>query len=187
MIWGTGTLASVSAPSPIGTWNLTFNPEGGGITITSPEGTSTNFFMPAEHESLFAGPAYAYFGVQPNEMRNIGQGATLSQVQITGVPNPIDDTFTTAALDSAKWEYAAESAAGITSIPPNAIGWVSWTLPDRDFVLEAATDLVAQDWGPVTLPVAQAGAEKRTLITSDNTTSVTGSSGNHFFRLRKTQ
>lgn len=177
MIWGEGALASVLAPSPLGTWNLTFNPGGGGITMTAPNGTSTNFFLPAEHEALFTGPAYAYIGVQPNEVRNIGQSATIAQVQITGVINPLDDTFTSGQLDTSKWELAAESPVGIVSVPETALGWLSWTLPDRGFILESSTDLAGTNWAAATVTAVQLGSEKQALIE--------GTEEARFFRLKK--
>src|SRR5262249_9204828 len=93
MIYGSGTIAGIAAPSPLGTWNLTFDP-GGQISLTTPNGAVTNFSMPADAVNLFKGSAYAYFGVQPNQLTNIGQSVTFTHLQISGVSIPIDEAFT---------------------------------------------------------------------------------------------
>ena len=164
MLYNEGTLAVVSSSSPIGTWNLTFNP-GGDITLTSPSGGMTNFAMPPEAVALFAGPAYAYIGVQPNQLANRGQAALLDRIQITGVATPIDETFPSATLDP-RWQIIAPDASAAIPVPPDAAFWISWTLPDRDYVMKWADDIEfpAELWSDFPVTGVQVGGEKRALI-----------------------
>lgn len=184
MIYGSGTIAGIGAPSIRGTWSLTFDPAGP-ITLTAPNGANTNFSMPSEHLAPFNGPAYAYFGIQPNRPANIGQSATLARLQITGVPTPIDDTFSGPGLDTATWQVVAENVAGVVTVPPDATFWMTWTLPDRDFVFQVAEDLNfdLSGWADFPLTATQIGDRKRTVVLSSQLPP--NFTGNYFFRMIK--
>jgi hypothetical protein len=184
MIYGSGTIAGIGAPSIRGTWSLTFDPAGP-ITLTAPSGAATNFSMPPDATALFSGPAYAYFGIQPNRLSNIGQSASFSRLQITGIPTPIDDSFAGPALDSAIWEVIAENAAGVVAVPPDAAFWLTWTLPDRDFVPQATDDLSFDPitWGDFAMTTAQIGDRRRGLVLRSQLPPTF--TDNNFFRLIK--
>ncbi len=166
MIYGEGTLASVGSSSPNGTWSLTFHDNTAG-TITSPSGASSNFTLPADAAALFADPIHVYVGVQPNQLGNIGESVSLTSFQITGTPTTINDTFSTASLDSGVWQMAAVDNAGIVSTPAGFPWWLNWTLPDDGFALEYITeDLIGGLWTPpsgLTTPV-QIGRKRWVLI-----------------------
>ena len=180
-LYGAGTIAGVGSSTPLGTWSLTFNPTGN-ITLTSPSGGTTNFAMPSEALSMFNGPLYAYFGIQPNNPNNIGLAATIGRVQISGVSTPIDDSFTTTPLDSQLWQVVAQDAAGVIPVTPDALFWLNWTVPDVGYKLQSAPGLTGP-WTDLTLTVPQLGNRKRRLLyPSDLPASDTG---NHFFRLSK--
>jgi len=183
MIYGAGTIAGIGSTTIRGTWDLVFDPSGT-ITLTTPNGTSTNFSMPPEAVALFSGPAYAYFGIQPNQLTSIGQSATLARIQITSVSVPIDDSFP-GPLDTATWQVIAENPAGVTTIPPDAAFWLSWNLPDRDFVPEVIEDLGSgfATWADFPLTATQIGDRRRAVVlTSQLPINFTG---NYFFRLVK--
>lgn len=182
MLYSNGTIAGLGAPSVRGTWDLTFDPAGT-ITLTAPNGANTNFSMPSEAVTLFGGSAYAYFGIQPNEFVNVGQAATLPRLQITGVPTPIDDSFTAPALDFATWEIIAENAAGVVPIPPDTAFWLTWTLPDRDFVPQVAEDLSFDGlgWNDFPLTASQIGDRRRALVLQSQLPP--NFTGNYFFRM----
>lgn len=182
MIYGSGTIAGIGAPSIRGTWSLTFDPAGL-ITLTAPNGANTNFSMPAEHLAPFNAPAYAYFGIQPNQPGNIGQSATLARLQITGVPTPIDDDFSGPGLNTTIWQVVAEDVAGLVTVPPDAAFWLTWTLPDRDFVVQVAEDLNfdLSDWNDFPLTGTQIGNRKRTVVL--NSQLPPNFTGNYFFRM----
>jgi hypothetical protein len=165
-----GSIASIGSPQMRGTWSLTFDP-GGQISLTSPSGANTNFAMPPEAVSLFTGPAYAYVGVQPNSLANIGQSVTFARIEISGLANPIDESFSSATLPSTL-EVVADHTAGILPVPPEAVMWLNWSLPDRGFSLEYTDGLDEGDdfgvpftiWNPLTVTPAQIGGLKRALI-----------------------
>jgi hypothetical protein len=179
-LYGAGSIATVGSGTILGTWNLTFDP-GGTISLTSPTGGSTNFMMPPDAVALFSGPAYAYFGVQPNQPANIGLGATIGRVQITGVDTPINDEFTEPTL-GAVWEVVAQEPSGVIPVPTDALLWLSWTLPDNGFNLEVSAGLPAS-WSGLLLPSTQIGATKRVLVRQAHVP--LGGSEGYFFQLRK--
>jgi hypothetical protein len=184
MIYGSGTIAGIGSATIRGTWDLTFDPSGA-ITLTAPNGANTNFAMPPEAVALFSGSTYAYLGIQPNQLSSIGQAATIARLQITGVPTPIDDSFSGPALDTATWEIIAENAAGITQVPSGAAFWLSWTLPDRDFVTQMTEDLNGDvgTWNDFPLTGTQIGDRRRVLVLQSQLP--LNFTGNYFFRLIK--
>jgi hypothetical protein len=168
-----GTLASITAPQMPGTWSLTFSNDTS-VTLSGPGGVSTNFDFPSEAAPLFAGPLYAYFGVQPNQTGNINQSALFSNLQITGVPDPINETFTgvtvtnqtqtVVTLDPAVWETVAEDPAGVALVPPDSTYWVTWTVPAAGFQLQVTPTLSPPAWTDVTVAPAQIGSQMRMPI-----------------------
>ncbi len=139
---GVGNLATITNATTIGTWSVTLS--NNAITLKTPSGTSTNFTMPAEAAALFAGPGYAYFGVQPNQLANIGQSAIFSRIQIEGTDVTIDEEFLGSQLLPDTWEYAAEDVAGIVLVPKAL--WISWTLPAVGYTVQSALSLASDAW-----------------------------------------
>jgi hypothetical protein len=169
-----GTLLSVvtvtNSSGPVGKWSLSFN-NNTNVTITSPNGTSTNFIMPAADAALFADPLYAYFGSEPSVNANIGQSSTLSRVTIAGSAGGIDDKFT--VLDSNTWALNAADVNGILITPADGKYSVTWSLPDAGYANLYATDNLKNSLGSLqwlSLPSAAtgwlsvAGTERMTLI-----------------------
>ena len=174
-------MAGIGSPSALGTWSLTFS-NNTSVALASPSGTSTNFIMPADSAALFADPMYVYVGVQPNNLNNIGQSATLSRIQITGVAAPLDDKFTGPTLDADTWQVAAEDPTGVVAVPPDSIYSLSWTLPDTGFVVQASPLLVPASWGdPGLTNFFQIVNRRRVLVPSS---SLPGTNSG-FFRLVK--
>lgn len=174
---GVGNLATITNATTLGTWSLTLNSNA--ITMTTPSGTSTNFTMPADAAALFAGPGYAYFGAQPNQLANIGQSAILSRIQIEGTDVAIDEQFLGAQLLPDTWEYAAEDAAGIVLVPQAM--WISWSLPAVGFSLQSATSLASDAWQSSELTNVIQVSDRRLVLLplADATNAV------QFFRLTK--
>lgn len=168
MIYGAGTLGSVGAPTPNGTWTITFNNDTD-VTLTAPGGATTSFSLSAEAAAKFADPLYVYVGCQPNQVANIGQSVTVKRFQITGVANPLDDTFA-GSLNSSVWQIAAGDAAGILTVPDGFKYWVNWTIPDDGFSFEYAPGNLTDDlWLPVTGMTApvQIGSKRWALLPGD--------------------
>lgn len=187
MLFGNGMLAGLGAASARGTWSLTFAPDGN-IALTAPGGAVTNFAMPTDAVALFSGSTYAYFGAQPNQVANVGQSTIFSRIQISGVGSPIDSTFS-AGLDSTTWQAIADDATGLVTVPPDALYWLNWTLPDRGFGLEAAEDLneiTPEFWtGFAPTIIGQIGNQRRSLVYE--TQLPFSFTGNYFFRMHKPQ
>lgn len=184
-----GVLGGVASSQPTGTWSLTFSNDTG-VTLTAPNGTNASFQLPSEAAALFAGPLYAYFGVQPNSAGNIYQSALLSGVSITGVQTPITENFTGMTnetqtipnLDPEIWERVAENAAGVVLVPPNARFWINATVPADNYVVQTSRTLTPGSWQDVPAPTTQIGNQLRTIVTSP----ATGFESDHaFFRMIK--
>ena len=138
--------------------------------------------MPAEAAALFADPVYAYFGIQPNGTANIGQSAALSRIQITGVPTPLDDTFSGETLDTAKWQAVAADASGVVQVPQSAAYWLKWTAPATGYGVQSSPSLAPASWtDPGLANVIQIGTQKAVVVPSASLPSTAGG----FFRLIK--
>jgi hypothetical protein len=181
---GKGTIAGVGSSTVLGTWSMTFHPDST-ITMASPSGATTNFMMPAEAVGLFAGSLHAYFGIQPNQPANIGLAATIARAQISGFgAESIDDTFTTPALDTTRWQLVAADAAGVVPVGEEALFWLTWTVPDVGYRLRSSATLSGSSaWEELALVAPQLGNRKRTVVYPGNLPN--GTSGNYFFELRR--
>jgi len=169
MLWGHGTLATVYSEIDEGTWQVVFN-NNTDVSIITPSGTSTNFTIPAEWVQYFQGPVAVHVGAQPNSFANLGKSVILSRVQITGVPSPLDDTFSGSGLNSDVWGIAAENPAGVQVVPATARYCFRWTLPaDPDAIVMAGTNLVAGGWQELAVgaPISVGGA-RQVLLTTEN-------------------
>jgi hypothetical protein len=191
-----GTLASINSTKGVGTWILTWSNDGSGnahFTITTPDGTSTNFVMDSVSASDFQAPMYTYVGVDPNNAANVGQPVVLSHVlcsNITASAVIVDDDFSGEALDPNNWDLttAGQStvadAGGVVQVPADAPVWVDWTLPDINFNLLVSSNLVpANLWTNATLTNWVFNNNRRTLIL-DSQLGMTNI--NSFFRLVNT-
>ena len=182
-----GTLAIIGSSSPLGTWRLRLLQEQQTtITITTPDGSSTNFAMPAESVEVFAdhangSPLYAWFGAQPNSAAGIGQSVVLGRIRVERDAVLVDDDFST-GLNSANWSVAAANPPGVVAVPAHAACWLSWTLPDLGFTLEGAAELPAAAWQTVGGTPIQVLERKRLLLLNN---ALLGGGNSGFFRLRK--
>lgn len=177
-----GTIASVGSSTPNGTWSLTFA-NNTDVTVTAPDGTTATATLPAEAAALFAGSMHVYAGVQPNRLENIGQSLTIKRLKITGVANPIDETFTDlGVLTGQTWNVAAGDRGGLLPVPADAAFWLSWALPDNGWTLQWAEDLENNFWNDIGFAGSKnIGGQRRTLVMPvDLPNSFTG---NYFFQM----
>ena len=166
-----GVLTSVNSATPVGTWTVTFaaNNE---VTLTAPDGTSSTVEFPADSAPLFADPLYAFFGVQPNQLSNIGQSVVIGQVQISGTVTPLNDNFAgvppegggSNQLDPAVWQVVAQDPAGIVLVPEGSAWWAWWTLPATGYSLQLNSALSSGTWQPVTQTPVRVGPNEGALI-----------------------
>jgi hypothetical protein len=138
-----GTLAVLTDPNGIvGTWSLSFLHDTN-ITLTSPTGLTTDFSFPnvAVITNGFATNVCALFGVQPLGSQVLDQQAVISNIRITGTPNPVDETFTAPTLDLSVWTVRADVPNSVFPVESNIVFSLLWTLPDFGFDLQAAPNL----------------------------------------------
>ena len=144
-----GTLASIDAPSVLGTWTVTFS-NNTAVTLTTPNGAFTNFSLSAtaaaqfdeSNTALNATPLSVYVGARPNNPANVGQRVILDSFQMIGNPAALSDTFTTdTALDTTKWLVVTENQGTVILVPPDPAVFAGWTVPDGGFGLRATTQL----------------------------------------------
>lgn len=137
-----GTIAYVNSASILGTWSVTFTGDTA-VEITAPDGqTATGSLLP-ETAALFDGPMYVYFGTMPQSLANIGLGATISRIAISGVTNPLTETFA-AALDPARLEESASNPAAVLVITATQTPfWLRWSVPDSGYRLQQSPTLTA--------------------------------------------
>ncbi len=144
---GSGNLATITCPSPLGTWSLTFLNDTN-ITMTGPGNISTNFNLPdAATAQIFANPLTAYFGNQQNGANNSGQFSTYTEFAIKGVTaSPeIDEVFTNeTSINTASWSVDSATPGDTFILQPTDKYWVSWTIPDTGFGFQVSTNL--SDW-----------------------------------------
>ena len=166
-----GVLTTVNSATPLGTWSLTFD-GAGNVTLTAPDGTLSTVAFPSESAALFADPLYAFFGVQPNQLSNIGQSALLTRVQISGVATPLDDNFAgvppdeggSHQLDPAVWQVIAQDPAGIVLVPEDSAWWAWWTLPAAGYSLEQNASINSGTWQAVPGTPVRVGPNEGLLI-----------------------
>ena len=138
--------SNVTSATILGTWKVTVS-ENTHFTVTAPDGSTTEFDLPAEAASSFANAIRLYVGAQPNATPNIGQSIRIGHVKVTqGSTVLLEDDFSGESLDESKW-VANAPTGGVQLIPPDEAGFViSWGLPDSGFYLQRATSLTNPDW-----------------------------------------
>jgi hypothetical protein len=152
--WPVQPVASLTAASPLGTWSLAFNGNYYNppinVTITAPNGTTTNFVFDSASAALFTDPATVLLGAQPNSPDSTGETVVFSNFSISGNDYPFSDDFTNdTVLNTSLWEILAANTNGVVLVPPGSAYWLSWTLPDDGFSLQTASDLLAGSWQSV--------------------------------------
>jgi hypothetical protein len=155
----------------LGTWSLTFLQETN-VTVTAPNGASTNFTIPEADALEFYNPLSVYFGNQQNGDANAGQSSTYSRVKVTGVTlSPeIDETFSGPDLNpdplAAKWKVVCDLPSCVFIMRPDHKYWVNWTVPDTGFSLQTSPTMASGSWvaDPQLTNVINTATENRMLI-----------------------
>jgi hypothetical protein len=145
MVYGVGTLGSVSNSTVLGTWSLTFNQDTN-ITVRSPDGNTFVTNIPPDAANLFVEPLSVVFGGQPNNPANVGQDVVLSSISITNEgagTSIVDDNFMAdTALNTGIWTPLAAAANTVFVFPIDpGQKLVRWNLPDTGFGLQTTTNL----------------------------------------------
>lgn len=162
-IYNENRLATLDSAQIRGTWKVTFN-TATDITLSAPDGSSTNFTMAADAAAAFANPLTVYFGAQPNNLDFIGQGVVLSNVKVTGVATPINDSFTSPDLNPEVWAKAADNAAGVFVAGADARYWLTWTLPAVGFSPQTGASITGAPWQELNLAASFKSGTNQTLL-----------------------
>jgi hypothetical protein len=166
MFGGAGELGSITSATVIGPWGFTFNNDTS-ITLISPDGTA-DVTLPDTAVAEFDAPLAVYYGVMANQLERQGQKVVLAQARIQGAVGGVDvtDDFPGPLLDTTTWELAAEYPDGVMILTDDAALWLSWTLPDSGFSLQAATGIEPAGWAPFagSTPPLPTGPTKSVLI-----------------------
>jgi hypothetical protein len=129
----------------IGTWRLTFNTDIN-ITLTAPDGSSTNVNLPDFVATDFNGPVGVFLFSQPNQTYNYGQSVTLVDFRIYGASQLLDEDFTTGILDP-NLQLMSQNYNSVTNpanqlwVGPDQKYWLNWSLPASFFSPIVGTDL----------------------------------------------
>jgi hypothetical protein len=146
------TLATLTAPSPRGTWSITFPNDTNVILSYAPltggtELSVTNSF-PDENtvQTYFANPLTVFMGNQQNADANLGQSSTYSEFKISGVTaSPaIDEVWSSqSSLDTTNWGKVDDAPADILLVHATDKYWLNWPINASGYSLEWTTNLAA--------------------------------------------
>jgi hypothetical protein len=135
---------SITNPTMIGTWTLTFNSPSTG-TLKAPGATPAAFTIGDPNVSTdFANPMAFFIGVQPDPTTAIGQHLEMTGVRTAGVASPgvpINSDLTT-GIDTNIWSMAAtELTTWMLAVTNTTSWWVSSSYPDSGAVLATTPNL----------------------------------------------
>lgn len=135
--WPVEPLVFFPATTPLGAWSVTI--AGTTVTLTTPDGTSTNYMLDPAWAALFAEPVTLCLGDQPNNPNGYGQNEVISGFGVTGNVTPFSDNFTTdTQLNTNYWRVLASDPNGVNQVPPGSYAWMTWNLPDTGFSPQTA-------------------------------------------------
>jgi len=143
---GTNVILTVTNPTIIGTWTVTFNSATTG-TLTPPGGTAAPFTInDANIAADFGNPVVWEFGMQPDPTTSIGSYVDVTHAQTVNVATgvPVNSDLTTGSIDTNIWRTAqvSQTAAALVSVnAANTPWWVFWTTPDIGFGLATKADV----------------------------------------------
>ncbi|HEX3720117.1 MAG TPA: hypothetical protein VH595_19380 [Verrucomicrobiae bacterium] len=192
MVYGVGGLATISAPSGVGTWTLTFN-QNTNVTITVPGGGSTNFNIPdttGATTALFQSDVALYFGVQAGNAGAANDHIVASDFSVTGLgssdfnDNFVTDALTTGTLNTSIWETNAVFPVCVEFIGTGDPYWVTWSSPAIGYGLNVASNLLNPFWTePTNHPSFLVGTNYTQLI---NTNDLPGTNAAFFSVIQRT-
>jgi hypothetical protein len=187
MVYGNGTLATISSPTALGTWTVTFN-QNSNVTMAGPGGISTNFSIPdttGATAALFANNVFLYYGVQAGNAGGTQDHIVASEFKVTGSTSDFDDNFVTDAgvLNPSIWMTNAQYPTSVQLVAPGNPFWIDWTSPATGFRLESTPSLSPPIiWTPATNnALFSAGTNFWQLVSTNDLAS--GTHSNEFFHL----
>src|SRR5665213_2210709 len=140
-LWPVEPVASLTNAPILGTWSLTFS-HNTNVTITAPNGTTTNFIFDAASAALFADPCTLLLGAQPNSTNFYGDAVVYSNFSVAGNQAPFTDNFVAdTAINTNYWFNLSSDTNGAVIVPSNALCWVAWSRPSPGYQLQGTTNL----------------------------------------------
>jgi hypothetical protein len=176
MVYGVGGLATISAPSGVGTWTLTFN-QNTNVTITVPGGGSTNFSIPdttGATTALFQSGVALYFGGQAGNAGATSDHIVASDFSVTGLgssdfnDNFVTDALTTGTLNTSIWQTNAAFPICVQFVGPGDPFWVTWSSPAIGYGLNVASNLLNPFWTEPTNSASFLAGTNYTQLISTN-------------------
>jgi hypothetical protein len=175
---GQGVLGPLITPTVVGTWSVSFSSDTN-ITLSGPGGGSTNVVMPPEAAPFFLSSTPSmgtYFGVQPNQVANIGQSAVFSRIRIlNGVTTVVDDQFTTVdptqEVDPLLWILRIDggnTANSLKIVDTLPAYWLSWNKPDPYLSGVFIKPSLTAPGTDLNLPIREAGGGRRVFVENSN-------------------
>ena len=169
-----GQLASLVAPTAIGTWSMTFNQDTN-VTIKGPGGVTTTFSIDPLIPTFFPAldPLSVVFGAQGNNSPPAtGQPVVISAALVTNITGGtiVNDNFLAdnGVLDPLTWIKSAGSDGNVALFPADpGQKLVSWTIPDAYFGLQVSTNIMGP-WTSLTPTNYTAGSLKTGIVPSAN-------------------
>jgi hypothetical protein len=148
MVYGNGTLATLNysnAVGAVGTWTATFA-QNTNVTMTAPDGTSTNFSIPdttGATTALFSNGVVLYYGVQAGNTAGTQDHIVASEFKVTGTAGDFDDNFAAdnGTLNTGTWQVNAAYPACVQMAAPGNPYWVQWTEPALGYGLVSTPSL----------------------------------------------
>ena len=125
-------LDELDETSALGTWSVTFMPDGT-VTLTGPSGSTDEFRPRPKHRQPFLGPDE--LELRRHQERGRGEQWRLRDFQrhqCDGRAQPDCRDVRRADSDSF-WRLALNDAAGLWFVPAGTAQWLTWNLPDSGF------------------------------------------------------
>lgn len=141
-------ISTLASPRAEGTWRLIL--DGTNATIQASDGRTQSATLDLAALHQFADPMSVYFGGGQGEPYD-SLDLTLCRVSITGVADPLEETFEGKGLDSARWEF---SGGASVVVPKEARMWL--TSPalyfPGNYTLQTTTSLQGAAWSDYLVP-----------------------------------
>jgi len=152
----TNPYGTVNSSTPLGQWTVSFL-NNTNVTLTSSDGSTTNFNIDPAIAALFAnnGGFSFNFGIMANSAANLGQGVIVGSVGLTNAGSAsttlYDDFTTDSVLDisqgggSGTWIYATDDATQTNAVfltDPTPSTVFTWQYPNGyNFIMETNANL----------------------------------------------
>ena len=138
-----GALGSVTNPSILGTWTVTFT-SNTNVTLIAPNGTNTALIIPAYNAPQLAESSSfnIYLSMQAEEQAAMNQSFNYGNFAVTGVLHPFSDNFLTdTTLNTSIWTNGVAISPANVFVSNGHQKLVTWSQPASGFVLQDAGQL----------------------------------------------